>query len=471
MRATSIVFLACSWLAGVLLPCVPMGGALLSCALLGGGAFGQTRPPPAAQAPPRGEAELGSPEAAFAGGPIKLSKGAAGLLRAHYQGDKVPIVPQPFRGRLDTALAARDWGRIETIKKELAATYGLVAVLAWEQSRFIGTGGVGIAELHALDVAATGSTGLSETAVMLWLYSVAATMTDGHKCGDAAAKDAHLDKLRGPVFEPVLKLLRGLADDRLGAMRDIALRLESVLAADRTDDTMCRTGTAKPEVKADPLWRAQAVATRAMLPRHMVALIAVMRPKIAAKPEPSTAKPGVTKPVPPKPAQVPVVAKPAGPVAPSSVVPSGAPPGSLSVFSPAAPASAGIGAAAAALLAPLGLPGAGALERPGAFIGGPVGAPVAGGLTIPLPFDGAKPDTAAAPAAVPGVPRPPGTASPPIAAPLALPTTPAMAVPPAAPIPSALPPGAASSTPPVDTAVSPAPPSPPAAAPPSVPRP
>ena len=371
---------------------------LLSGSLLAGGAFAQTRPPPAAQAPSRGEAELGSPEAAFAGGPIKLSKGAAGLLRAHYQGDKVPIVPQPFRGRLDTALAARDWGRIETIKKELAATYGLVAVLAWEQSRFVGTGGVGIAELHALDVAATGSTGLSETAVMLWLYSVAATMTDGHKCGDPAAKDAHLDKLRGPVFEPVLKLLRGLADDRLGAMRDIALRLESVLAADRIDDTMCRTGTAKPEVKPGQLWRAQAVATRAMLPRHMVALIAVMRPKVAAKPEPATAKPGVTKPVPPKPAQAPVVAKPAGPLAPSSGVPSNAPPASLSgslsgppsgppsAFSPVAPAAAGIAAAARALLAPLGLPGAGALERPGAF----VGAPVAGGLTIPLP--GQSPD-------------------------------------------------------------------------------
>ena len=62
--------------------------------------------------------------------------------------------------------------------------------------------------MHAQDVAATGSTGLSETAVMLWFYAVAVTMTDGHKCADEAAKDAHLDQLRGPAFEPVLQIVR-----------------------------------------------------------------------------------------------------------------------------------------------------------------------------------------------------------------------------------------------------------------------
>ena len=82
-------------------------------------------------------------------------------------------------------------------------------MLAWEQSRYIATGSIGMAEMHALDVAATGSTGLSETAVMLWFYSVAVTMTDGHKCVDEEAKDAHLDRLRGPAFEPVIRLLRG----------------------------------------------------------------------------------------------------------------------------------------------------------------------------------------------------------------------------------------------------------------------
>lgn len=83
--------------------------------------------------------EMGSPEAAFAaeapraakppaararpeavpGGPIRLSKNAIALLRAHYQGDKVPLIPHPFRARLDAALVAGDSARVEAVKKEL----------------------------------------------------------------------------------------------------------------------------------------------------------------------------------------------------------------------------------------------------------------------------------------------------------------------------------------------------------------
>jgi hypothetical protein len=239
--------------------------------------------------------EVGSPETAFAGGPIRLSKNALGVLRAHYQGDKVPLVPQPFRARLDTAVTGRDWVRVDALKKDLAAKDGMVEALAWEQSRFLATGSIAIAEMHALDLAAMGSTGVSETAVMLWFYSAAVTMTDGHKCVDEAAKDAHLDRLRGPMFEPVTRIVRTISDDRLAAMRDLAIRLELVLAPDRTDDTMCRDGNKGPDIKPDPLWRPEAGATRGMLPRHLVALASVMRPRPIARPEPP--KPDTTQPV------------------------------------------------------------------------------------------------------------------------------------------------------------------------------
>ncbi len=268
--------------------------------------------------PVRGQVpvDLGSPEAAFAGSAIKLSKNAAGLLRSHYQGDKVPIIPQPFRGKLDTALMGRDWQRVDVEKKSLETARGVVAVLAWEQSRFIATGSIGIAELHALDVAATGSTGLSETAVMLWFYAAAVTMTDGHKCADPAAKEAHLDKLRGYQFEPVNRLIRTISEDRLGAMRDLAIRLETVLSVDRTDDTMCRSEAGKADVKPDASWRQEAVSTRKMLPKHLLALGVVMRPRPIAKPEPSkpeASKPAVATPPPvasSAPADPPAAAKP-----------------------------------------------------------------------------------------------------------------------------------------------------------------
>jgi hypothetical protein len=269
--------------------------------------------PAHAQAP----LEVGSPESAFAGGPIKLSRNSLVVLRAHFQGDKVPIVPQPFRGKLDAALLGRDWPHVEALKKELIAKDGLVAGLAWEQSRFIATGSIGIAEMHALDVAATNNTGLSETAVMLWFYAAAVTMTDGHKCADDAAKDAHLDKLRGPAFEPVTRLVRTISDDRLAAMRDLAIRLETVLAPDRNDDLMCRTGNGPAEVKPDPMWRAEASLTRGMLPRHLVALASVMRPHPIARPEPPTLE--ATKPATAKPATAEIVVPTMLPLAPLSL--------------------------------------------------------------------------------------------------------------------------------------------------------
>ena len=239
-------------------------------------------------------AEIGSPEAAFAGGPIRPSKTATETMRKHFQGDKVPIIPQPWRGKLDAALAVRDWALVETRKKELAAARGLVLALLWEQTRFLATGAIGLAELHAKDVAATGSTGVSETAAMLWFYAVAATMTDGHKCANEAAKDAHLDKLRGPAFDSVIKVVKAMPEDRLVAMRDLAIRLETVLGPDRNDDTICAAGAGKPEIKPDAAWRPDASKTRAMLPKHLIALSAIMRPKPVAaqtKPEKTAAKP------------------------------------------------------------------------------------------------------------------------------------------------------------------------------------
>ncbi len=239
--------------------------------------------------PARAQAPLavGTPQAAFAGGPIHLSPRAANMLRAQFKGDNVPQVPQPFRGQLDAALAGLDWKRAEAVKKALVEKDGPVPALMWEQTRFVATGSLGVAEMHARDVAATGSSGLSETAVMMWFYAVAVTMTDGEKCVDTAARDAHLDYLRGPAFDPVLQIVRSIADDRLAAMRDLAIRLETVLAEGRTDDTMCRTGTERPEIKSDAVWRPDAAEVRKMLPKHLQALASVLRPKPVAATAPA----------------------------------------------------------------------------------------------------------------------------------------------------------------------------------------
>ena len=257
---------------------------------------------PAIQKP---AADVGTPEAAFSGGPIKLSKAAVELLRMHFQGNQVPLIPQPFRGKLDTALAAHDWARVEVAKRELIAAKGVVTALAWQQSRFIATGGIGVAEQHALDLAATGSTGVTETAAMLWLYSVAVTLTDGHKCVDPAVKEAHLDRLWGPEFEPTARIIRALPEERVAAMRELAIWLETRLAVDRTDDTMCRTGATAAEVKPDAVWRKEAATARRLLMKQLTAIAAVLRagpaggavparpdakkPEPAAKPEPHAA--------------------------------------------------------------------------------------------------------------------------------------------------------------------------------------
>jgi hypothetical protein len=112
---------------------------------------------------------------------------------------------------------------------------------------------------------------------MMWLYAAAVTMTDGEKCVDQSARDAHLARLRGPAFEPVLQIVRSISDDRLAAMRELAVRLELVLAPDRTDDTMCRMGTEQPQIKPDAIWRPEAARARTMLPRDLLALAAVIR--------------------------------------------------------------------------------------------------------------------------------------------------------------------------------------------------
>jgi hypothetical protein len=67
-------------------------------------------------------------------------------------------------------------------------------------------------------------------------------------------------------------------------MRDLAIRLEAVLAEDRTDDTMCRGGNGKPDIKLDREWRPEAAEARSMLLRHLTALASVMRPRPVAKP-------------------------------------------------------------------------------------------------------------------------------------------------------------------------------------------
>lgn len=231
-----------------------------------------------------GEAlDVGSPEAAFAGGPIQLSPHAAALLRARYHGDKVPEISQPFRRLLDAAMLGRDWKRVEAVKRQLAKKDGMAAALLWEQTRLIATGSIAVAEMGARDVAATGSPVLAETAVMMWLYAVAVSMTDGEKCASSAARDAHLDRLRGPEYAPVIQLLRDLGDDRVAAMRDLAIRLETALAEDRTDDSMCREGTESPAIKSAAVWRPEALAARAMLPRDLAALTTVMRGKTGIK--------------------------------------------------------------------------------------------------------------------------------------------------------------------------------------------
>jgi hypothetical protein len=223
--------------------------------------------------------DLVSPEAAFAGGPIHLSPAAEARLTAQFHGGKVPLIPQPFRGRLDTALAAKDWRQVDVAKKALLTAESPALVLMWERSRFLATGEIGLATDYARDIAATDMSDGAETAAMLWLYAVAATFTDGHQCTDPAAKEAYLDRLRGPEFAAVLGIIRVLPEARLAALRDTAIRLEVALSADRADDTMCRAGSDKPSVRPEADWRPEMLTSRDMLPRHLLAICSILRAK------------------------------------------------------------------------------------------------------------------------------------------------------------------------------------------------
>jgi hypothetical protein len=226
--------------------------------------------------------DLGTPEAAFADGPIRLSPTAIRLLQARFQGDKVPLTPEPFRRQLDVNFTARDWSKVMARKSDLAASRGELALLMWEQTRFLATGSIWLAELHARDLAASGLPSAGDTAAMIWLYAVAATLTDGHQCADADARDRHLQALRGAAFGPVLAIVRTLPDDRLVKQRDIALKLEAALAPDRNDDTVC--GGGRPATKAADAWRGDAARTREILLRHLNAVCALVRSRPMAAP-------------------------------------------------------------------------------------------------------------------------------------------------------------------------------------------
>jgi hypothetical protein len=220
-----------------------------------------------------------SPAAAFAGGPIHLSSATKARLQAQYRGDNVPLIPQPFRGRLDTALMAQDWRQVEALKKALIQARDLTSVLLWDQTRFIETGGITLAAAFARDLAGSDVPNAEEMAATMWLYAVAASFTDGHKCADPAAREAYLDKLRGPDFAAVTGIIRDMPDDRLAAARDTAIRLESALSADRIADSICGINAGGPAFRPDAQWQADLAPTRAMLPRHLTAIGSVLRQK------------------------------------------------------------------------------------------------------------------------------------------------------------------------------------------------
>ena len=117
---------------------------------------------------------------------------------------------------------------------------------------------------------------------MLWFYAAAVTRTDGLRCTDDTAKDAHLAKLLGPEFEPVTTLMPSLPDDRLLAIQNLAIRLETMLAPERVDDIICEAPNGKPAEKADKLWRPVAQAVRPTLPKQLQELTIGMRASLSA---------------------------------------------------------------------------------------------------------------------------------------------------------------------------------------------
>lgn len=183
----------------------------------------------------------------------------------------------PFRARLDRALVAGNTAELEAVRRDLAATHGGDAVLTWERTRFLGTGGIAIATLHARSLAAIPNA--AETTAMLWLYAFAASMTDAARCVDPTARDRAIDRLRAPVNEPILKVIRTIPEDALNRAQDTALKLEPPLAEQRSDDTICRNGPGRAETRPIEQWRQAAGNTRMMLPRHLKAILSVLRPK------------------------------------------------------------------------------------------------------------------------------------------------------------------------------------------------
>lgn len=222
---------------------------------------------------------VGPPEDAFAGGPIKLTRVSTVLLGNAYPHNTIPIIPMPHRARLDTALLAGNAAALEAARKDLADTHGHGAVLVWERTRFLGTGGIGIAVRHARSLAAAGMANTEETVAMLWLYALAASMTDAARCADPGVRDVAIDRLRAPVNQPILTLIRTMPDDALGRAQQTAIGLEAPLAEQRSGDTICGTGQGGSGIRPIEQWRPAAANTRAMLPRHLKAMISVLRPK------------------------------------------------------------------------------------------------------------------------------------------------------------------------------------------------
>ena len=225
----------------------------------------------------------GTPSAAFAGSPIHLAPAMEARLQAQFHGDNVPIVPSPFGRRLDAALLARDWRQIEALKKALIAERDLLPVLLWDQTRFIITGEVALAASYARDLAGSDVPAAEDNAATIWLYAVAATFTDGHKCIDPAARDTYLATLLGSDFDAVKGIVRFMPEDRLAVAREAAIKLEAGLSGDRSDDAMCRAAGGRAGVRPNSEWKAELAPTRTMLPRHLAAICAVVRKKPQAQ--------------------------------------------------------------------------------------------------------------------------------------------------------------------------------------------
>jgi hypothetical protein len=228
--------------------------------------------------------ELGTPEQAFADGPITLTPVSVALLKDAYPGGKVPVIPMPFRKRLDTALASGNAPALEAARREIQEEFGPVAVLIWERTRVLATGSISLAAMHARMLALFAPPSASDGVAMMWFYAAAATMTDGARCVDADQKETALDRLRGRVYDPVLRVIRTLPDTTLDAAREAAIRLEAALAEQRPDDTVCHTSPGNTTVKSIGEWRPAAANTRAMLPRHLRALTAVVGNRTAPPP-------------------------------------------------------------------------------------------------------------------------------------------------------------------------------------------